>query len=247
MELSEELREIGLRLIEIADELDGSHLKIKEKKTKEKKNKRIKNKEDKKEYNKSKNNFSYSREKTDELMEPDTESAEEFFKDLEVQNSSSCNSKVQQILAKNRGVKTKKGKSQTEVYEEKLEEERFSEFNCQDLVRYFRDCAEEAEIKFICNWGKDCKQMKSLLDKGITPEEAVLMINFLFLSDQTYLDKRMLGTTILNSGWANKIYYDSKDWVKGKYKDVLQKSKSGKKRQSDWEENEVSLGKLGGD
>lgn len=250
--LAEELQEIAIRLTEIANEMDVAQFKIKtkEKKTKEKK---IKNKNivknNSKINNKKYTNFSYAESDT-ELLEPDTESAENFFKNSEVKDDSKHNSKVQKILDSKKTKKpSKKAKSQVEQYEEKLEEERFSEFNCGDLVRYFRDCAESVGIRYVCNWGKDCKLVKNLLegeDFSFTSEEVALMSNFLFLSNQTYLDKKMLSVGIFTTGWLNKIYQDSQDWVKGKYKEEKQK-KDKKKRQSDWEENEVSLGKLGGE
>lgn len=43
------------------------------------------------------------------------------------------------------------------------------------------------------------------------------MIEFLFLSDQNYLDKNRLGIGVLSSGWVNTIYKDMLLWVDDKY------------------------------
>lgn len=90
-------------------------------------------------------------------------------------------------------------------------------FNSVDFVYLFREKARENGYKYsIMNIQKDAHCFKRLLE-DYTQEDIYLMIDFLYNSDQKYLDKRSLSPTVLISSWCNKIYYDSKDYEQGLY------------------------------
>lgn len=90
-------------------------------------------------------------------------------------------------------------------------------FNALDLLYFFREKAGEADVRYvISNQARDCGVFKLLLDR-YDPEEICLMIEFLFLSEQDYLDKTRIAPTVLSSGWCNTIYQDSLLWAEDKY------------------------------
>lgn len=138
-------------------------------------------------------------------------------------------------------------KNQAELYEDKIKENRIGDLNAPDLVRYFKNCADRKGIRYIANWGKDASIMKKLLENELTQLDIIGMIDFLFFSKQTYLDKKDLGIGILASGWVNKVYQDSLLWLDDRYTEKDKKVKSERKRQSNWDEEETSIGELGGE
>lgn len=86
-----------------------------------------------------------------------------------------------------------------------------------DLLYFFREKAGEADVRYvISNQARDCGVFKILLNR-YDPDEICLMIEFLFLSEQDYLDKTRLQPTVLSSRWCNTIYQDSLLWVEDKY------------------------------
>lgn len=109
-------------------------------------------------------------------------------------------------------------------------------FTTRDLVYYFREIAQEQGFKYVvANIKKDMAIMKRLKeDYGI--REICCMIEFLFESEQDYLDKDRLSPNILASRWINTIYADMLLWVDDKYvpKSVIQ-AESRKKSQKEWD------------
>lgn len=100
-------------------------------------------------------------------------------------------------------------------------------FGAKDLVYFFREKAKEAGYKYvISNFARDGGVMKKVLT-NYSSREICLMIEFLFNSEQDYLDKPTLSPTILSSRWCNTIYNDSMLWVEDKY---IPKSKKSSKR-----------------
>jgi hypothetical protein len=90
-------------------------------------------------------------------------------------------------------------------------------FNSSDLVYFFREKAQESEIKYvIANIKRDLGIFKKLLDR-YSAKEICLMVEFLFISEQNYLKKESIQPTLLLSAWCNKIYQDSLLWVDDKY------------------------------
>ena len=90
-------------------------------------------------------------------------------------------------------------------------------FTVEDLVFYFQAKAKEAGIKYVvANKGRDCGAIKKV-QSNYSNGEICLMIEFLFQSEQDYLDPTGLSPTILLSAWCNKIYNDSLAWANDEY------------------------------
>lgn len=90
-------------------------------------------------------------------------------------------------------------------------------FATQDLMYFFREKAREAGIKYvIANMKRDMGIFKRLR-QSYESSEICLMIEFLFFSDQDYLDKETIQPTVLVSAWCNTIYQDSMLWLEDKY------------------------------
>lgn len=128
-------------------------------------------------------------------------------------------------------------------------EETVDKFGTRDLVYYFREIAEESGYKYtISNIKKDMAIMKRLR-ANYNNREICGMIEFLYESDQDYLDKNRLSPNLLASSWVNTIYADMKLWVEDKYipRSVKSKSKSNTK-QREWDRddaktsNDVNIG-----
>ena len=118
----------------------------------------------------------------------------------------------------------------------KLENQDLSNFNSQDIMYFFRDAAHKAGIKYVISKPQIVMRNFNLAkERGYTNEEILLMIEFLFMSDQTYLDKRNLHPGILLTGWCNKIYQDSQLWLKDAYVD----KKVSHRRAREWEKVET--------
>ena len=106
-------------------------------------------------------------------------------------------------------------------------ESSFVRFTTQDLVYFFREKSREAGARYvIANMKRDMGIFKKLQDNFDIPE-ILLMIEFIFSGDQTYLDIHRTQPTVLASSWVNTIYRDSIDWANGDY--VPQELKSSTK------------------
>ncbi len=134
---------------------------------------------------------------------------------------------------KKRQSSTSRAKSFDDKYS-RLEEE-IDSFNSYDLMYFFQRKASENGVKYvIANIKRDLGVFKKLLG-NYTAREICLMIEFIFTSDQNYLDKSLTQPTVLISGYCNKIYHDSMLWVEDEYfptEDTPKKSKS--KPQREW-------------
>lgn len=111
----------------------------------------------------------------------------------------------------------------------------------RDLVYYFREISQECGYKYvISNIKKDMAIMKRL-KANYSNREICGMIEFLYESDQDYLDKSRLSPNLLASSWVNTIYADMKLWVEDKYipRSVKDKSKRNVK-QREWDKNEAN-------
>lgn len=99
----------------------------------------------------------------------------------------------------------------------KYQREEYEKFNTRDLVFYFREVADRNGIKiFISNWGVSMSAFKKAKET-FSPEELCLMIEFLFESEQDYLDKNSLSPNIFRSAWCQTIYADSLSWANDEY------------------------------
>lgn len=128
-------------------------------------------------------------------------------------------------------------------------EEQIDNFGTRDLVYYFREIAQEKGYRYtISNIKKDMAIMKRLR-ANYSNREICGMIEFLYESDQDYLDKNRLSPNLLASSWVNTIYADMQLWVDDKYipRSVqVKKKKNIKQREWDKDEaqtkNDVSIG-----
>ena len=128
-------------------------------------------------------------------------------------------------------------------------EETIDEWGTRDLVYYFREVAQEQGYKYvISNIKKDMAIMKRLRS-NYSNREICGMIEFLYESDQDYLEKDRLSPNILASSWVNTVYADMKLWVDNKYipRSVQTKKKKNIK-QREWDKDvaqtsdDVSIG-----
>lgn len=128
-------------------------------------------------------------------------------------------------------------------------EETIDDWGSRDLVYYFREIAQEQGYKYvISNIKKDMAIMKRLRS-NYSNREICGMIEFLYESDQDYLEKDRLSPNILASSWVNTVYADMKLWVDNKYipRSVQTKKKKNIK-QREWDKDvaqtsdDVSIG-----
>ena len=120
-------------------------------------------------------------------------------------------------------------------------EETIDDLGTRDLIYYFREIAQEQGYKYvISNIKKDMAIMKRLKNNYST-REICGMIEFLYESDQDYLEKDRLSPNILASSWVNTIYADMKLWVEDKYvpRSVKTKKKNNIK-QREWDNSTKS-------
>lgn len=96
--------------------------------------------------------------------------------------------------------------------------ERFIDgFTPQDLMYYFREKAKEAGYKYhIANMKRDMGIYKKLLE-SYSAREVALMIEFIFFSNQDYLNTSKTQPTVLASAYVNTIYTDALLWADDKY------------------------------
>ena len=137
-----------------------------------------------------------------------------------------------------KGVPEKRSRpNNTSRYQEFLEkyadiENRIQDFKTQDLVFFFREKSKEAGARYIiANMKRDMGIFKNLQSNFSIPE-ILLMIEFIFSGDQTYLDVNRTQPTVLASNWVNKIYQDSLSWSSDSYVEVRRKSATDKREWS---------------
>ena len=112
-------------------------------------------------------------------------------------------------------------------------------FGTRDLVYYFRETAERSGYKYvISNIKKDMHIMK-VLRENYSNREICGMIEFLYLSDQDYLEKDRLSINLLSSQWINTIYADMQLWVEDAYTPKSAKKKKNKSK-GEWHDNTPS-------
>lgn len=117
-------------------------------------------------------------------------------------------------------------------------ENNIDDLGTRDLVYYFRETAEEQGYKYvISNIKKDMAIMKRLRE-NYSNREICGMIEFLYESEQDYLDKDRLSPNILASQWVNTVYADMQLWVDDKYVPrSVQAKKKKSVRQREWDKD----------
>lgn len=119
-------------------------------------------------------------------------------------------------------------------YKIKFENGEFDKFSTRDIMYFFKDKANESGVKYIVAKPQiDMRNFKLCIDRGYTVQEILIMIEFLFESDQSYLAKNTLHPGILLTGWANRIYQDSQLWLDDKFVDQKKKKVASR----EWSEN----------
>ena len=121
-------------------------------------------------------------------------------------------------------------------------EETVDKLGTRDLVYYFREIAEECGYRYvISNIKKDMAIMKRLRS-NYSNREICGMIEFLYESDQDYLEKDRLSPNLLASQWVNTIYADMKLWVDDKYipRSVKTKRKNNTKTK-EWDKDVANI------
>lgn len=116
-------------------------------------------------------------------------------------------------------------KSNYDVFLEKYAhiEKTIDDFNSLELLYLFKETAKNSGHRYVLiNIPKDVHHMK-ILCENYTPREIWNMIDFLYNSDQDYLEKDRLNPGILASRWCNTIYPDSQRYIKGEYSSKVKK------------------------
>ena len=115
-------------------------------------------------------------------------------------------------------------------------------FNARDLMYYFREKAKESGTKYvIANMKRDMGIFKKLLS-NYEPKEVCLMIEFIFFSEQDYLDKNRLSINLLASQWINTIYADFNLWVEDMYVPKSKKKHHNREWTAPVESTETKIG-----
>ena len=132
----------------------------------------------------------------------------------------------------------------TELMRHKMEDinNYIEDFTPFDLVTFFKVKAEDSNSRYVISNGRDCGAMKKL-QKNFSNEEICLMVEFMFESDQNYLDKKTLQPTVLISGWQTTIFNDSQLWFNDEYTPKKKTKKEKPKRE--WSGDNKNTAKIG--
>lgn len=120
-------------------------------------------------------------------------------------------------------------------------------FGTKEILYLFRQIAEDSGYKYvIANFKKDMGIMKRLRE-NYTNKEIWDMIDFLYNSEQDYLEKSKLSPNILVSGWCNTIYADSQLYIKGEYTNGFKKKskRTSQLKNREWSNNKQTTSKVG--
>lgn len=121
------------------------------------------------------------------------------------------------------------------LYKYERLEEYIDNFSTRDLLYYFREKAQESGYKYvITNIKKDMAVIKRA-KQNYSNKDICAMIEFLYTSDQDYLDKERLSPNLFVSGWVNSIYYDTQKWLDDEYVPNSKKPKHPNRRE--WQEH----------
>lgn len=118
--------------------------------------------------------------------------------------------------------------------------ESIDSFGTRDLMYLFREKASEAGVKYvIANYKRDMAVFKKLMD-SYTPREIALMIEFIFHSNQNYLDIHITQPTVLISTWCNTVYRDSVKWANDEYQPTVKQDRNANREWGSTPEGEVA-------
>lgn len=133
--------------------------------------------------------------------------------------------------------------SHYDKYKHKYDNGDLDKFNSRDILYFFKDLAEEHGNNYVIpNMQTEMAKIKNVMNKGYTPTQMVTMIDFLFTSGQTYLEIKKLSPGILCTGWCNKIFNDSQDWLEDNFDPNASTKKVSSKRNQrltkEWSDDE---------
>ena len=137
----------------------------------------------------------------------------------------------------NKPKKKSNGLSNYEKFLKKCEdfENNAPKFNAVDLVFYMRKVSEECGHGiYISNMARDASLMKKLKTQ-YGSVDVCAMIEFLYHSEQDYLEKNRITVSTLCSRWATTIHEDTMLWVEDKYTPRKNKSGAKKKLKGEWD------------
>ncbi len=90
-------------------------------------------------------------------------------------------------------------------------------FTSEDLLLFFVEIASQSDVEYVTmNKMKDKGVFNNLLKKK-SQREICAAIEFIFQSEQDYLDKRIVQPSVLVSGYSHKIFQDLLLWIDGEY------------------------------
>ena len=121
-------------------------------------------------------------------------------------------------------------------------DETIDKLGTRELVYYFREIAQEQGYKYtISNIKKDMSIMKRLRN-NYSNREICGMIEFLYESDQDYIEKDRLSPNILASSWVNTVYADMQLWVDDKYVPrSVQNKKKNNIKSKEWDKDVADI------
>lgn len=123
-------------------------------------------------------------------------------------------------------------------------EETIDTFGTRDLVYYFREIAERNGHKYVVSNIKKDMAIFKRLQESYEKREICGMIEFLYESDQDYIDKDRISPNLLASSWVNTIYADMNLWVDDKYTPSSKKLKP-KAEKGEWKTTTEKGTKIG--
>lgn len=115
-------------------------------------------------------------------------------------------------------------------------------FKTRDLCYYFKKVSEDAGYKYVISNIKKDMHIFKVLQESYNIREICGMIEFLFNSEQDYLEKERLSPNLLASRWINTIYADFELWVEDKYTPKSKKKHSNKEWTAPIEESNTKIG-----
>lgn len=172
-----------------------------------------------------------NRQKSNDLLRAFRESRQQIQKPVENFVDKKSGRDTQSTFSRGYDRTTKKSSDPYSSFLDKYNHlsETIDEFKTQDLMYFFREKARESGVKYvIANMKRDMGIFKKLQD-NYTAREICLMIEFIFCSNQNYLDISITQPTVLSSSWCNTIYHDSILWANDQY-EPLEKTTTRKER-----------------
>lgn len=178
-------------------------------------------------------------------------SAQDIFDELSknrLSDSKAINIPRKSLLKK---VANKKVTPATRKFLNKLNSERFQDFDKGDWLMYFQMKYREAngigyQIRGNQMYIKHHSIIKSLM-KNYTPNDIRSMIDFLFTSNQDIFDKGQITVFHLSSGFLPTVFQNTQLWIIGKYKPKSQTYKDRIKksqRNREWTKDKSNSTKI---